>query len=98
MVWEGDRRHSSPSRESLSLTVNTGTGVGTVRLDVTDADTIMDASSNPLGGAGAGNGNFTSGQAYDVVAPGAIPLLDPRALALLAVMLAAIAIFVMRRV
>jgi CARDB len=53
------------------VTVGTGTGSGTVRLNVVDNDTIMDSVNHPLGGAGAGNGNFTSGQVYtiDKIAP-----------------------------
>ncbi len=48
------------------VTVSTGTGGGTLRLDVTDDDSILDAISNPLGGTGAGDGNFSGGEAYDV--------------------------------
>lgn len=51
---------------AYTVTVNTGTGNGDVELDVTDDDTIMDASSNKLGGDGAGNGDFTSGDIYTV--------------------------------
>jgi hypothetical protein len=49
-----------------TVTVSTGSGNGTLRLDVSDNDSIQDAVGNPLGGAGAGNGNFTTGQNYDV--------------------------------
>jgi hypothetical protein len=53
--------------ESLYLvTVMTGKGSGTIRLDVVDNDSIVDASGNPLGGAGFGNGNFSAGEAYVV--------------------------------
>ncbi|MBU1751097.1 MAG: hypothetical protein KKA73_25720 [Chloroflexi bacterium] len=48
------------------VTVSTGLGDGTLRLDVRDNDSIVDAAGNPLGGAGAGNGDFTAGAAYDV--------------------------------
>jgi hypothetical protein len=47
-------------------TVNTGSGTGTLRLDVTDDDSIVDMAGNPLGGTGTGNGNFTGGETYDV--------------------------------
>jgi LasA protease len=47
-----------------TVTVSTGSGVGTLRLDVIDDDTIVDAGSNPLGGPGLGNGNFSAGQKY----------------------------------
>jgi hypothetical protein len=49
-----------------TVTVNTGTGSGTLRLDVTDNDTIIDGSLNHLGGTGLGNGNYTSGTPYSV--------------------------------
>ena len=48
------------------VTVNTGSGSGTLRLDVTDDDSILDMAGNPLGGIGTGNGNFTSGETYEV--------------------------------
>ena len=52
-----------------TVTANTGTGTaGTVRLDLLDDDTIINATSVPLGGAGTGNGNF-SGQSYTLLAP-----------------------------
>jgi len=56
----------SGSGAVYTVTVNTGTGSGTLRLDVVDDDSIQDGSNNPLGGAGAGNGNFTGGQVYEV--------------------------------
>jgi len=50
---------------AFTITVNTGTGSGTIRLDLDDNDSIVSlATSNPLGGAGAGNGDFITGQAY----------------------------------
>lgn len=48
------------------VTVDTGSGNGYIRLDVVDNDTIVDALGNPLGGAGSGNGNFTTGEIYTV--------------------------------
>src|SRR5262249_5105255 len=54
------------SGATRTVTVNTGTGSGTIRLDVTDNDSIVDQASNPLGGSGAGNGNFTSGEIYTI--------------------------------
>lgn len=51
---------------AYTVTVNTGSGTGTIRLDVVDNDTIMDLTLNLLGGAGAGNGSYTSGETYDV--------------------------------
>lgn len=50
-----------------TVTANTGTAVvGTLRLDLLDNDSIIGAGSIPLGGAGAGNGNF-SGQSYTLM-------------------------------
>ncbi len=49
-----------------TVTVDTGSGNGTIHLDVLDDDSILDALSNPLGGIGIGNGDFTSGETYDV--------------------------------
>jgi len=55
----------SPSSASFyGVIVNTGTGRGTIRLNVLDNDTIVDGSGNPLGGLGAHNGNFTNGETY----------------------------------
>ena len=54
----------SGSHSTYTITVNTGTGDGSLRLDLTDNDSIIDSSGNPLGGARAGNGNFTTGQVY----------------------------------
>jgi len=56
----------SGSRNQYVVTVNTGTGDGTLRLDVLDDDSIRDIALNPLGGAGVGNGNFTSGELFFV--------------------------------
>jgi beta-lactamase superfamily II metal-dependent hydrolase/fibronectin type 3 domain-containing protein/DNA/RNA endonuclease YhcR with UshA esterase domain len=56
-----------------TVTVSTGSDSGTIRLNVTDDDSIVDAVTNPLGGAGAGNGNFTTGEVYTVNAPPAAP-------------------------
>lgn len=49
-----------------TVTVSTGSGDGTIRLDVIDRDTILDAGLEPLGGPGLGNGNYTLGQAYTI--------------------------------
>lgn len=51
---------------TYTVTINTGTGDGTLRLDILDNDSIVDALTNPLGGAGAGNGNFTTGGIYSI--------------------------------
>ena len=54
----------SGSHAIYTVTVNTGIGDGTLRLNLIDNDSIIDSSGNPLGGTGAGNGNFTTGQTY----------------------------------
>ena len=50
----------SGSDDTYTVTVNTGRGNGTIRLDVLDDDTIMDLGSNPL------DGGFTSGESYTI--------------------------------
>jgi hypothetical protein len=52
------------SGTSWTVTANTGSGDGTLGLNLVDDDSIV-AGSIPLGGTGAGNGNFT-GQVYTV--------------------------------
>ncbi len=53
------------SGSSYTVTVNTGTGSGTLGLNLVDNDSIVDGSGNPLGGSGAGNDSFT-GPAYTI--------------------------------
>jgi hypothetical protein len=48
------------------VSVNTGTGNGSLRLDIVDDDSIIDAEGNPLGGTGAGNGDFNAGETYTI--------------------------------
>ena len=48
----------SGSGASYTVAVSTGTGSGSLRLDLVDDDSIVSAESKPLGGSGAGNGNF----------------------------------------
>ena len=54
------------SDTSYTITVNTGSGNGTIRLDVVDDDTIRDTSDHPVGGNGNGNGSYTDGQAHTI--------------------------------
>jgi len=56
----------SGSGSVYTVAVNTGSGSGTIRLDLTDNNTIVDAVSNPLGGAGVGDGDFVTGEAYTI--------------------------------
>jgi hypothetical protein len=74
-----------------TVTVSTSAGNGTIRLDLIDNDSIVDADPTPLGGPGAGNGNFTAGEVYTIGAVN-VPALDPRLLVLLAVVLMALAL------
>lgn len=60
------------SGTTWTVTANTGTGTGTLGLNLVDDDTIIDSGSRPLGGTGAGNGNFT-GQVYTVSPPFCTP-------------------------
>jgi len=48
------------------VSVTTGNGEGTLGINITDDDSVLDAADNPLGGAGAGNGSFTSGEVYNL--------------------------------
>lgn len=56
----------SGSGTTWTVTANTGTAAGTLRLNVVDDDTIK-AGVYPLGGVGASNGNFT-GTYYTLLA------------------------------
>jgi predicted outer membrane repeat protein len=53
----------SGSGDSYQVQISTGAGSGTLRLDLVDDDSITDLLGSPLGGAGAGNGDF-SGETY----------------------------------
>ncbi len=44
---------------TYTVSADTGTGNGTLGLDLADDDSIADLASNPLGGSGAGNGDFS---------------------------------------
>lgn len=48
------------------VTVNTGAGSGTVRLDLLDNRSISDQAGNPLADNGMGSGTFTSGEAFTI--------------------------------
>jgi hypothetical protein len=54
------------SAMSYTVTIHSGFGNGTIRLDISDDDSIKDASGHRLGGAGIGNGDFTNGDTYTV--------------------------------
>lgn len=54
------------SANTYTVTAATGSGIGTLRLDLIDNDSIIDSVNHPLGGSGAGNGSFTTGEVYAV--------------------------------
>jgi hypothetical protein len=58
------------SGTTWTVTVGSITGDGTLRLDLVDDDSITNGT-NALGGAGAANGNFATGEVYNIdrVAP-----------------------------
>lgn len=58
---------TSISDSTYMISVYTGSGNGTLRLDVVDDDSIQDPGNRPLGGVGEGNGNFTSGEEYTII-------------------------------
>src|SRR5207248_2648749 len=53
------------SGASYVVTASSGSGGGTLGLNLVDNDTIIDTLGNKLGGTGNGNGNFT-GQVYTI--------------------------------
>lgn len=67
----------SGSGSTYSVRVNSGTGIGTVRLDVIDDDSIVDLAGNPLGGAGQNNGEFRTGETYTIAKPTTTPSQTP---------------------
>ena len=56
----------SGSGATYLVTINTGSGSGTIRLDIVDNNTIADNTNNPLGGLGSDNGNYISGEVYTI--------------------------------
>jgi hypothetical protein len=53
------------SGKNYNVLVNTGSGSGSLGLNLVDNDSIQNIVNLPLGGVGAGNGSFT-GQAYNI--------------------------------
>lgn len=56
----------SGSGAVYTVAVHTGAGDGFLRLDLVDDDSILDGSNVPLGGTGAGNGNYAAGETYTI--------------------------------
>lgn len=62
---------------AYTVTAGTGTGDGTLGLNLSDDDSIVSSGGIPLGGTGAGNGNFT-GQVYEIdKTPPVVQSIDP---------------------
>jgi hypothetical protein len=57
----------SGSGKAYIVSVNTGSGDGTIGLNVKDDDSIVDVTGSPLGGTGLNNGSFTAGEIYAVI-------------------------------
>lgn len=56
----------SGTGSTYTVIVNTGSGSGTIKLNLIDDDSIIDNTSKPLGGTGSGNGTFNSGEIYTI--------------------------------
>lgn len=67
----------SGSGTIYTVSVNTGAGIGNLRLDVIDNDTIVNGLGTKLGGTGLGNGNFTTGPTYTIAASTPTPSPTP---------------------
>ncbi|MCE9647470.1 MAG: metallophosphoesterase [Chloroflexi bacterium] len=65
-IYGASINHISQSGTSYIVAVNTGTGSGILRLDLTDDDSILDAAGNPAGGTGSGNGVYANGESYNI--------------------------------
>lgn len=65
----------SGSGKTYVVTVDSGTGYGTIRLDVVDDDTIQNSSGIPLGGVGLNNGDYLDGETYDIAYFTFLPLI-----------------------
>jgi hypothetical protein len=57
------------SEAAYIVRMEVGAGSGTIRMDVIDDDSIVDSQGQPLGGAGTGNGDFTTGEEYVINRP-----------------------------
>jgi hypothetical protein len=59
----------SGSGATRVVTVSTGSGSGTIRLNVVDNGSIKDENNNSLAGPQTDNGNYTSGETYTITKP-----------------------------
>ncbi|MEQ1606173.1 MAG: carboxypeptidase-like regulatory domain-containing protein [Pyrinomonadaceae bacterium] len=67
----------SGSGTIYTVSINTGAGIGNLRLDVIDNDTIVNGLGARLGGTGAGNGSFNTGPTYTIAASTPTPSPTP---------------------
>jgi hypothetical protein len=51
------------------VTVSTGAGTGSLHLDLSDNDSIVDTAGNPIGGVGNGNGDFVNSEVFNINKP-----------------------------
>ncbi len=56
----------SGSGTTYTISADTGSGNGTIRLDLNDDDSIKDSGNTPLGGVGIDNGDYSSGEVYTI--------------------------------
>ena len=54
------------SASRYSVTIDTGSGSGDIRLDVADDNSITNVAGTPLGGTQPGDGDFTTGDRYTI--------------------------------
>ena len=56
----------SSGGDTYTVVIDTGTGDGTISVELIDNDSIVDSDSDPLGGTGTINGDFTAGETYTI--------------------------------
>jgi len=59
----------SGADDTYTVTINTGFGDGTIRLDVVDDNSIIDGNNNALSGIGKTDGSFNGGETYTITKP-----------------------------
>ena len=59
----------SGADDTYMVTVNTGYGSGTIRLDLVDDNSIVDGNNNALSGIGKTDGSFNGGETYTITKP-----------------------------
>lgn len=59
--------HTTADPNVFEVHAKTGTGSGTIKLNLLDNDTIVSNIGSKLGGTGLSNGNFLAGESYTVV-------------------------------